>query len=157
MTIQLKLVTLETLITAYNIQKESFKQLFDCYQDTETSPYLESFELFSEKVQRKNNYFYLIMNNQSPVGFIRVVLTESPVPTARVAPICILPTEENQGFGKYAMSLIEAEFPQIKNWQLSTILQETRLLSFYRKLGYHTGNSEPIIPGMDRIFMFKEI
>ena len=31
-------VTYQTLPIAYRIQKESFKQLFEQYQDTETSP-----------------------------------------------------------------------------------------------------------------------
>ena len=37
MDIQLEKVTYQTLPIAYRIQKESFKQLFEHYQDTETS------------------------------------------------------------------------------------------------------------------------
>ena len=49
--------------------KESFKQLFEHYQDTETSPYLETYENFSKMYQRENNYFYLIQADGSAVGF----------------------------------------------------------------------------------------
>ena len=70
MDIQLEKVTYQTLPIAYRIQKESFKQLFEQYQDTETSPYLETYENFSKKYQRENNYFYLIQADGSAVGFV---------------------------------------------------------------------------------------
>lgn len=78
MDIQLEKVTYQTLPIAYRIQKESFKQLFEHYQDTETSPYLETYENFSKKYQRENNYFYLIQADGSAVGFVRIVLSEAP-------------------------------------------------------------------------------
>ena len=158
MNLQLEKVTLQTLPIAYQIQKESFKQLFERYHDTETSPYLESYERFSKKYQRENNYFYLIQVDGSAVGFMRIVLSETSDLTARVAPICILPANENQGIGKKAMQLVETIFPTITTWQLSTIFQETRLLSFYQRLGYQLSDrTSPIVSGMDRVFLTKHI
>ncbi|MFR4956518.1 GNAT family N-acetyltransferase [Enterococcus gallinarum] len=158
MDIQLEKVTYQTLPIAYRIQKESFKQLFEQYQDTETSPYLETYENFSKKYQRENNYFYLIQADGSAVGFVRIVLSEAPALVARVAPICILPANENHGIGKMAIQLVEAKFSSIKTWQLSTILQETRLLSFYQTLGYQLSDRmSPIVTGMDRVFLTKHI
>ncbi|WP_291291147.1 GNAT family N-acetyltransferase [Enterococcus sp.] len=158
MDIQLEKVTYQTLPIAYQIQKESFKQLFEHYQDTKTSPYLETYENFSKKYQRENNYFYLIQADGSAVGFVRIVLSEAPSLVGRVAPICILPANENQGIGQTALRLVEAKFSSVKTWQLSTILQETRLLSFYQKLGYQlSDHTSPIIAGMDRVFFTKYI
>ena len=75
-----------------------------------------------------------------------------------MAPICILPANENHGIGKMAIQLVEAKFSSIKTWQLSTILQETRLLSFYQTLGYQLSDrTSPIVTGMDRVFLTKHI
>ena len=55
-----------------------------------------------------------------------------------------------------AIQLVEAKFSSIKTWQLSTILQETRLLSFYQTLGYQLSDrTSPIVTGMDRVFLTK--
>ena len=34
------------------------------------------------------------------------------------------------------MHLVEQTFPEVKEWRLSTILQETTLCHFYEKMGY---------------------
>ncbi|MDU4625645.1 MAG: hypothetical protein E6Y42_14660 [Enterococcus gallinarum] len=75
---------------------------------------------------------------------------------ARQLPATII--YENHGIGKMAIQLVEAKFSSIKTWQLSTILQETRLLSFYQTLGYQLSDrTSPIVTGMDRVFLTKHI
>lgn len=56
------------------------------------------------------------------------------------------------------MLLIEKKFPTVKEWYLDTILQETKLIRFYTKLGYEeTGNIESIQENMDIVYFMKKL
>jgi ribosomal protein S18 acetylase RimI-like enzyme len=50
--------------------------------------------------------------------------------------IMILPRYQGLGIGQEALSLLESRYPDAKTWELDTLLQETRNLHFYEKLGY---------------------
>ena len=146
-------VTYQTLPIAYRIQKKVLNSCLNTIR-IQKPPLIWKRMRISKKYQRENNYFYLIQADGSAVGFVRIVLSEAPALVARVAPICILPANENHGIGKMAIQLVEAKFSSIKTWQLSTILQETRLLSFYQTLGYQLSDrTSPIVTGMDRVFL----
>ena len=46
--------------------------------------------------------------------------------TAKIGPIGVDPLVQGQGIGTQAMQLVEQTFPEVKEWRLSTILQETK-------------------------------
>jgi len=54
--------------------------------------------------------------------------------------------------------LVEKHFSEIKRWQLSTILQEDKLVHFYQKAGYiQQRAAHPIQENMMITFFNKEI
>lgn len=74
---------------------------------------------------------------------------------ARIAPIVILPEFEN--FGTLAMMMVEKEFDTVKERKLDTIIQETKLLNFYLKLGFkETGQFEPVKQNMSIVYLSKK-
>lgn len=52
---------------------------------------------------------------------------------------------------------LESLYPTVKRWGLCTVLQETRLVAFYEKLGYKAIKTEPEQKGMDMVYMEKWI
>ena len=133
MLIQLKEAKLSDLLSIYLIQKAAFKPLFLRYQDGETSPYLQSFEKLNAKFSASNTTYYLIMTAQKTVGFIKLTVEQEH--TTKLSSIALLPSYENRGIGRQAMTLIE-RLVQTDTIRLNTILQESKLVHFYHSLGY---------------------
>lgn len=144
------------LSTILNIQKKAFKSLYIKYRDTENSPYKESIQDIKRRFVMKNSLYYFIKKDSSIVGYIRI-LTTSNQTKARISPIAILPQFENRGFGKQTMYEIESLFTSVKEWNLDTIKQETKLLNFYLNLGYTKLEKEEIINDNMVISFFKKI
>lgn len=72
--------------------------------------------------------------------------------------IAILPTYRGKGYVKTAIGLLEKTYPTITKWTLCTISQEASLVGLYSSLGFEkTGEIETIQPGMDLVYMQKEI
>lgn len=139
-----------------HIQKRAFKKLYETYHDHQTSPYTQTFKRLAEKYHQSNNYFFFIVTSEK-IGFIRIVLNATQT-QARISPIAILPEQENHGFGQQALALVEKHFSEIKRWQLSTILQEDKLVHFYQKAGYIQQKAvHPIQENMTITFFNKEI
>lgn len=133
MLIQIKEAKLSDLLSIYLIQKAAFKSLFLRYQDKETSPYLQSFEKLNAKFSASNTTYYLIMTAQKTVGFIKLTVEQEH--TTKLSSIALLPSYENRGIGRQAMTLIE-RLVQTDTLRLNTILQEPKLVHFYHSLGY---------------------
>lgn len=133
MLIQLKEAKLSDLLSIYLIQKAAFKSLFLRYQDGETSPYLQSFEKLNAKFSASNTTYYLIMTAQKTVGFLKLTVEQEH--TTKLSSIALLPSYENRGIGRQAMTLIERNV-QTDTIHLNTILQEPKLVHFYHSLGY---------------------
>lgn len=51
----------------------------------------------------------------------------------------------------------KAFYPTVRRWVLCTVLQESKLVSFYEKLGYKAIKTEPEQEGMDMVYMEKWI
>ncbi|MEC5338414.1 hypothetical protein IGI86_001664 [Enterococcus sp. AZ188] len=133
MLIQLKEAKLSDLLSIYLIQKAAFKSLFLRYQDGETSPNLQSFEKLNAKFSASNTTYYLIMTAQKTVGFLKLTVEQEH--TTKLSSIALLPSYENRGIGRQAMTLIERNV-QTDTIHLNTILQEPKLVHFYHSLGY---------------------
>ncbi|WP_161979388.1 hypothetical protein [Streptococcus sp. S784/96/1] len=67
--LQIRIASLSDLDRIYNIQKESFR---DLYQNID-SPYLETKERLLEKMKHPSSIFYLICLNNDIIGFSRVL------------------------------------------------------------------------------------
>lgn len=146
----------EKISKVQKIQQLAFENLYAKYQDS-GSPFNESLASLTDKYHRPHNHFLFIKNDDTTIGFIRVVTDETET-IARIAPIAIKPEFGGQGFGTEAMLLIEKHFPNVKEWQLDTILQEEKLIHLYSKLGYQKLDKvEPVKPLMDIVYFVKKI
>jgi len=64
-----------------------------------------------------------------------IVLPKGPC-WCELGRVWLTPKLHGRGFGKQAMSLLEAEFPLVNRWTLDTPLWNSRTRRFYGALGY---------------------
>lgn len=154
--VTLEKVREQDLSEVHHIQKLTFESLSIKYQD-EGSPFNESKESLIEKFQQSNTFFFFIRKNEEKIGYVRISTNDNQT-KAKIGPIGIIPQSEEQGCGTEAMLLVEKEFSTVKEWYLSTILQETKLTHFYSKMGYkETGEMASIQEDMDLVFFVKKL
>lgn len=127
----------------WNMQKEAFTELFEKYQDFETSPATEPFERTVLKLKQSETYFYMIQFDGQTVGAVRVVDSGNNN-RKRISPIFILPKFRNMGIAQKAIILAE-KIHGSKNWELDTIIQEKGNCHLYEKMGYRTTGKTKII------------
>lgn len=139
-----------------DLQKKSFKDTYMKYKDDNTSPYLESIDSLEKKFNNPNNYFFFL-KAYDKIGFIRVI-TNDDKSKGKISPIAILPKFQNLGYGSKAIRLVEKEFSSVKHWQLNTILEEEKLIQFYKKQRYFLQNeTTPLNDKMTIVTFIKEI
>lgn len=109
----------------YNIQKESFRDLYQKYNDID-SPYLETKERLLEKMKHPSSIFYLICLNNGIIGFSRVLFNGKQL-EAWLGMTAILPKFQKKGYGHQAIQEIEKQYPEVKCWSLDTILTRRAL------------------------------
>ena len=127
----------------WNMQKEAFAELFEKYQDFETSPATEPLERTVLKLKQSETYFYMIQFDGQTVGAVRVVDSGNNN-RKRISPIFILPEFRNMGIAQKAIILVE-KIHGSKNWELDTIIQEKGNCHLYEKMGYRTTGKTKII------------
>ncbi|MFQ9320647.1 MAG: GNAT family N-acetyltransferase [Enterococcus durans] len=146
----------EDISEVYQIQKLTFENLYSKYKDA-GSPFIESKPSLLEKIKRPNDHFYFIKNSEQIIGYVRIA-TNGNQTKAKIGPIGIVPKSEEKGYGTKAMLLVEKKFPTVREWYLDTILQESKLIHLYTKLGYkETSQVEKVQEGMDIIFFIKKL
>ena len=137
------------------MQKKAFSELYEKYQDHDTSPANESLVKMTERLKQKFTYYYFIVADSQRVGAIRVVDMMDGSPK-RVSPIFIMPKDRRKGYAKMAM--LEAERIHGKSgWELETILQEEGNCKLYESIGYYkTGKAEMINDKMTLVYYRKD-
>ncbi len=87
------------------------------------------------------------MTAEKTVGFIKLTVEEEH--TTKLSSIALLPSYENRGIGRQAMTLIE-RIVQTDTIRLNTILQEPKLVHFYHSLGYSANRhvSKPLFSNL---------
>lgn len=135
MRIQLVRVKIDEAKDLWEMQVRAFLDLYEKYQDAETSPATESMDQVLMRLHQPFTYYYYIVADNTKVGAIRVVdRSENGVPK-RISPIFILPEYRNKGFAQKAIQLAE-ELHGSSHWELDTILQEKGHCDLYEKMGY---------------------
>lgn len=123
----------------WRMQVEAFRELYDKYQDTETSPAAEPLEKTIARLNQPFTYYYIIQYiiqaDGAAVGAIRVIDRQDPAQLKKISPIFILPPWRNRGIAHRAMLAAEKLHGQT-NWALETILQEEGNCHLYEKMGY---------------------
>lgn len=137
----------------HKIQVLSFASLLEKYQDFATNPGAETLERVIARFERDFTAYYLIYSENTVIGMLRVCDYGD---VCRLSPICILPEFQGNGYGRQAMILAEALYPNAVKWTLDTILQEEKLCRMYEKCGYRpTGERRTIRDGMELVFYEK--
>lgn len=127
----------------WEMQKVSFRELLNRYEDYDTSPACESEEKIRQRFSQKETSYYMIREKEENVGGVRVVDCGERV--YRISPVFILPEHQNKGIAQKTFALLEAQRPDAVKWKLETIKQEERNCHVYEKLGYsRTGKEEHI-------------
>ena len=153
--ISLEKVQQSELAQIHFLQKVAFESLYDTYQD-EGSPFKQTQASLLAKFKRPLECYFFIKQQDKRIGYLRVVMDDSGT-TAKIGPIGVDPLVEGQGIGTQAMQLVEQTFPEVKEWRLSTILQEKVNCRLYEKMGYRqTGKTEVITDKMTLVFYKKD-
>lgn len=149
-------IAIEDAHKLWEMQVEAFYELYQKYQDTETSPVTETVDRIVIRLQQPFTYYYYIQENGMNMGAVRVVdKKENDIPK-RISPIFIMPQYRNQGIAQKSIHAVE-EVHGSSNWELNTILQERGNCYLYEKMGYHqTGKTKIINDRMTLVFYKKE-
>jgi len=127
-----KKATLEDAEELLAVQRESFKEALELYQDFDTNPKFEKIEKISYKI--KNHYYYKIILDGIIIGGIHAYKKGDY--HYYINRIFILPDFENLGIGKKAMEFIENELYDAKTLSLDTPHKSYKNHYFYEKLAY---------------------
>lgn len=156
MGVKLVRIGIEKAEKLWNMQVKAFQNLYEKYQDTETSPVTESMDKILMRLNQPFTYYYFIEADNTTVGAIRVVDKHEAGKAKRISPIFIMPDYRNNGLAQKVMQLAE-EIHGCSNWELDTILQEKGNCYLYEKMGYHqTGKTEVINEKMTLVFYKKD-
>ena len=156
MSIELVKAEFKDLNTILRMQKEAFAELYEKYQDTETSPVTENYENILLRFNQLETTYYFITANNTKVGVIRIVDHKDGVTRKRISPIIIMPGYRNKGYAQQAIKEAERIHGE-QHWKLDTILQEKGNCYLYEKLGYRqTGKTEQINDKMTIVYYVKD-
>ncbi len=140
----------------WKMQVEAFQNLYEKYQDTETSPATEKIDKILMRLNQSFTYYYFIKADNKDVGAIRIVDKKEPGKAKRISPIFIVAEYRNKGYAQKAIQLAE-EIHGSSDWELDTILQEKGNCYLYEKMGYHqTGKTEIINDKLTLVFYKKD-
>ncbi|MDE7416485.1 MAG: GNAT family N-acetyltransferase [Lachnospiraceae bacterium] len=138
------------------MQIKAFKELLEKYQDYNTNPANEGVEKVEARLKQDFTFYYFICVGQQKVGAIRIVDKKEAGKNKRISPIFILPEFQGRGIAQEAIRLCE-EMHGNENWELDTILQESKNCYLYEKMGYRqTGRTEVINERLTLIFYEKK-
>ena len=136
----------------WQMQREAFSELFEKYQDYETSPATEKLERTQQRLT-DGSFFYYIIADGEKVGAIRIVQQDN---CKRLSPIFIMKQHRGKKYAQQAIKLAEQLHGE-HNWALETILQEDGNCRLYERLGYkRTGRTEKINEYMDLVYYEKD-
>lgn len=144
----------EEIEMIWKMQTEAFRELYEKYQDTETSPATEPVEKVRNRFEMPGSVYYFIEDGDVTVGVIRIVDAKDGS-RKRISPLWIM--KEYRGRGYAQQAILEAErIYGDDNWALDTIMQEEGNCYLYEKMGYHrTGLTRKINDNMDIVFYEK--
>lgn len=155
MEVKLKRIDIEEAEKLWKMQVEAFQDLYEKYQDTETSPATEKIDKILMRLHQPFTYYYWIETENITIGAIRIVDKKEAGESKRISPVFVMAEYRNKGFAQKAMQLAE-EIHGDSNWELETILQEKGNCYLYEKMGYQqTGKTEVINEKMTLVFYKK--
>ena len=140
----------------WKMQVEAFSELYERYNDTETSPATEKIDKTINRLSDPDTSYYYITVDNNIVGAIRVADPIDKSIRKRISPLFIMPEFRNKGYAQKAMTLAE-EIHGSNHWELITILEEKGNCHLYEKMGYHkTGEQIVVNDKMTLVFYNKD-
>lgn len=140
----------------WEMQVEAFMDIYNKYQDIETSPATEPIDKIIMRLEQSFTYYYYIQVDNNIVGAIRIIDRKETGKAKRISPIFVLPHYRNKGIAQKAITEVE-KIHGASHWELDTILQEEGNCHLYEKMGYHqTGEIKVINDKMTLVFYVKE-
>ena len=156
MDVKLVRIGVDEAESLWKMQVKAFGDLYEKYQDTETSPATEKVEKMIMRLNQPFTYYYYIEVDNVNVGAIRVVDKSEEGRAKRISPIFVMKEYRNKGFAKKAIQLAE-EIHGCSNWELDTILEEKGNCYLYETMGYYqTGKIEKINDKLTLVFYQKD-
>lgn len=156
MDVRLVRIDIEDAEKLWNMQVAAFKELYDKYQDTQTSPATEPMDKIIMRLEQPFTYYYFIIANNMAIGAIRIVDKHEYGVTKRISPVFVMPEYRNRGLAQKAIKLAE-EKHGYSDWELETILEEKGNCYLYEKMGYsQTGEFKPINEKMTLVSYKKQ-
>ena len=73
MEVRLERISCEAAEKLWKMQRTAFQELYDKYQDTETSPATEPIDKIIMRLNQPFTYYYFILADNVAIGAIRVV------------------------------------------------------------------------------------
>ena len=138
----------------WQMQVSAFTDLYEKYQDTETSPATEKLEKVIARFNQPFTHYYFLEEDGEYVGGIRIVDSGNDNPK-RISPIFIMKEHRNKGYASKAISLAE-EIYGSNNWELDTILQEEGNCHLYEKMGYKRTDRQTVINDKMTLVFYKK-
>ena len=156
MEVKLVRIGIEEAENLWKMQVKAFQDLYEKYQDTETSPAAEKIDKIIMRLNQSFTYYYYIEADNITVGAIRVIDKHEDGKSKRISPVFVLQEYRNKGLAQKAIQLAE-ELHGCSDWELDTILQEKGNCYLYEKMGYYqTGKTEKINDKMTLVFYKKD-
>ena len=156
MEVKLVRIGIEEAEKLWKMQVKAFQNLYEKYQDTETSPATEKIDKVMRRLNQSFTYYYYIEADNKTVGAIRVVDKHEDGKAKRISPVFVMQEYRNKGLAQKAIQLVE-EIHGGSDWELDTILQEKGNCYLYEKMGYYqTGKTEKINDKLTLVFYKKD-
>lgn len=156
MEVKLVRIGIDEAENLWKMQVKAFQDLYEKYQDTETSPAAEKIDKIIMRLNQSFTYYYYIEADNITVGAIRVIDKHEDGKSKRISPVFVLQEYRNKGLAQKAIQLAE-ELHGCSDWELDTILQEKGNCCLYEKMGYYqTGKTEKINDKMTLVFYKKD-
>ena len=139
--------TMEDIDLLLPIQKASFQEDLEKYEDFETNPACETGEKLAGNI--KKYHHFTILDGGTVIGAIDVRGNDERM---HIDKVFISPTSQNKGAGTAAIRFLEDRFPNVKLWTLYTPYLSFRNHYFYEKFGYKKTKEVQLSP---RLILFK--
>ncbi len=127
----------------YDLQVKAFLPLYQKYQDTETSPALESKQKLLSKICSSD--FYIVYIGKYPIGGIRINEDKNIENIRWISPLFIIPEYQNRGIATNVLHQIFTMYNDTVQWKLATIKQEDGNCHLYEKCGFKRIGNETVV------------
>lgn len=149
--VQINIAEFADLETILELQKESYLQEAEIYNDFSIPPLTQ--DLDSLKREWKDGVVLKAVLNDQIIGSVRARLVDG---VCEIGKLIVKPGFQNQGIGKKLMAAIEKQFNNCSVYELFTGNRSEKNLAMYRKSGYKDSKQVHIDSNLTLIYLQKQ-